>query len=92
MQLQEKGDIQELYTKWWEKEEKDPNQKCDNTDEKKDSLNELSLAYVGGVFLSVAGCLVLSLLVAFLEFMWQARKNSKYDGKVKFAYFKYLAL
>ena len=77
LQLQEKGDLQELYTKWWEIEVKDPNQNCDFTDDKKkDSANELSLANVGGVFVVLAVGLCLSFLVAVLEFIWKARQPS----------------
>ena len=83
MQLQEKGDLQELYTKWWEKEGKDPDQKCDNTDDKKkDSANELSLANVGGVFVVLAVGLCISFIVAILEFMWKARQTS--DDQVNY--------
>jgi hypothetical protein len=83
LQLQEKGDLQELYTKWWEKEDKDLSQKCDNTDDKKkDSANELSLANVGGVFVVLAVGLCLSFIVAILEFIWKARQTS--DDNVLF--------
>ena len=75
--------MQELYTKWWEKEDKDLSQKCDNTDDKKkDSANELSLANVGGVFVVLAVGLCLSFIVAILEFIWKARQTS--DDNVLF--------
>ena len=81
LQLQENGELQELYTKWWEKEGN--NQKCDNSeDKKKDSASELSLASVGGVFVVLAFGLGLSFLVAFFESIWVARKNS--HNKVSF--------
>lgn len=77
LQLQENGELQVLYKKWWEIEGKDPNQKCDQSDDKKkDSANELSLANVGGVFVVLAVGLILSFFVAFFEFIWKARQAS----------------
>ena len=73
--MQENGELQELYTKWWEKEGN--SQKCDNSEEKKkDSASELSLASVGGVFVVLAVGLGLSLLVAFFESIWVAYKTA----------------
>ncbi|CAF0769478.1 unnamed protein product [Brachionus calyciflorus] len=84
LQLQEKGDLQELYIKWWEKEGKDPNQKCENIDDKKkDSASELSLANVGGVFVVLSIGLCLSFIVAILEFLWKARKVSNDQRSLK---------
>ncbi len=66
-----------MYTKWWEVEDKNPNQKCDTIDDKKkDSANELSLANVGGVFVVLSVGLCLSFVVAILEFIWSAKKIS----------------
>ena len=79
--LQEKGDLQELYTKWWEKEDRNYDNKCEVTeDKKKDSASELSFASVGGIFLVLAVGLCLSFLVALFEFFWKARQLS--DDKV----------
>ena len=79
--LQEKGDLQELYTKWWEKEDRNYDKKCEvNEDKKKDSASELSFASVGGIFLVLAVGLCLSFLVALFEFFWKARQLS--DDKV----------
>jgi ionotropic kainate glutamate receptor 2 len=78
LQLQENGDLQELHTKWWEKEGNVT--KCDlSDDKKKDSANELGLANVGGVFVVLALGLCLSFLVAFLEFVWKAKRISNDD-------------
>lgn len=75
--LQENGELQVLYKKWWEIEGKDPSKKCDYLDDKKkDSANELSLANVGGVFVVLAAGLALSFFVAFFEFIWKARQAS----------------
>ena len=80
MQLQEKGDLQELYTKWWQVEDIDPNQKCDQVDDKKDSASELSLESVGGVFVIMGFGIGLSLVVALIEFLCKAKKTI--DDKV----------
>jgi hypothetical protein len=80
LQLQEKGDLQELYTKWWQKEGMPEGHKCDlNEDKKKDSASELSLANVGGVFVVLAVGLCISFAVALLEFIWKARQTSDDD-------------
>jgi len=84
LQLQENGELQELYTKWWEKEDISTEQKCDSTDDKKkDSASELSFAQVGGVFAVLAVGLCLSFLVALLEFTWKAKTNA--DKKTPFS-------
>ena len=84
LQLQENGELQELYTKWWEKEDISSEQKCDSIDDKKkDSASELSFAQVGGVFAVLAVGLCLSLLVALLEFTWKAKTIA--DTKTPFS-------
>ena len=76
LRLQEKGDIQELYKKWWEKEDINTEQRCEDVSEKKDSLNELSLSYVSGVFVVTFGGLFLSFFLTFLEFVWKSKISS----------------
>jgi hypothetical protein len=83
LQLQENGELQELYTKWWEKEDITSGTKCDSIDDKKkDSASELSFAQVGGVFAVLAVGLCLSFVVAILEFAWKAKQTS--DKKTPF--------
>ena len=73
LRLQENGDIQELYTKWWMIEDKsDIN--CNN-DDNKDS-NQLYLENVIGVFIVVAFGLLIALIVAILEFTWKSKLTS----------------
>jgi ionotropic glutamate receptor len=82
--------LHELYTKWWEVEDKNPNQKCDTIDDKKkDSANELSLANVGGVFVVLSVGLCLSFIVAILEFIWKAKKISN-DQVIIYLYHSFL--
>ena len=73
LQLQEEGDLQELYTKWWMIEDKDPNQKCDSGDDKKGSAVELSIESIGGIFVIMAVGMALSLLIATIEFLHKAQ-------------------
>jgi len=83
LQLQENGELQEMYTKWWEKEDVISDAKCDSIDDKKkDSASELSFAQVGGVFAVLAVGLCLSFVVAILEFAWKAKQTS--DKKTPF--------
>jgi hypothetical protein len=48
--MQENGDLQELYTKWWAIEDIDPNKKCDQKSDAKEDSAELSLESVSGIF------------------------------------------
>jgi ionotropic glutamate receptor len=91
LQLQENGDLQELYTKWWEYEDKDQNQKCVSVDEKKDSASELSLESVGGVFVIMAVGIFLALIVAIVEFVLKAKKthDRQVSGSFKFLFYFY---
>jgi ionotropic glutamate receptor len=75
LQLQENGDLHELYTLWWTKKDI-PNIKCDTVEDKKESASELSLESVGGIFLILAVGLVCALIVAVLEFSWKAKQSS----------------
>ncbi len=74
-----------MYTKWWENEDKDPNQKCDYTDDKNDSASELSLESVNGIFVIMAIGVILSFIIAIIEFVLKAKKT--HDGKVSFKKF-----
>ena len=76
MLLQESGHLQELYMKWWEKEDINLDGKCDlYDDKKKDSVNELDFSSVGGIFLVLAVGFAISFIVAFFEFFWKARQT-----------------
>ena len=78
LQLQENGEMQELYTKWWEKEDINLENKCDfNEEKKKDWASKLDFSNIGGIFLVLAAGLVVSFLVAILEFFWNAKKVSE---------------
>lgn len=73
LRLQENGDIQELYTKWWMHEDKS-DIACDN-DDKKDN-NQLYIENVIGVFIVVAFGMLIAVVVALLEFTWKSKLTS----------------
>jgi hypothetical protein len=73
LRLQENGDIQELYSKWWMREDK-PDLQCDN-DDKKDT-NQLYIENVIGVFIVVAFGMLIAVVVALLEFTWKSKLTS----------------
>ena len=75
LQLQEKGDLQELYMKWWEKEGIDPGKHCEsNEDKKKDSASELDWDTIGGIFVVMFGGLLLAIFVSIFEYIWRTKK------------------
>ena len=76
LKLQEEQKLQMLYNKWWK--EKGVSGKCDSDEGKKDA-NALAIANVGGVFVVLVAGLILSLIVAVLEFVWKAHKNADED-------------
>lgn len=97
--MQEKGDLQELYTKWWQKEGVSPEKKCDNADDKKkDSANELNWSTIGGIFLIMYSGLVMAIVVSIVEYVWRTRQSLTLDQVyiifilrifLKFNYFYY---
>ena len=78
LKLQDEGVIQKYYNKWWKEA---ANLKCDREDKKKELASALGFENIGGVFVILAGGLVLSIFVATVEFtvkIWQ-RKSEKVD-------------
>jgi len=71
LKLQENGRIQVLYNKWWRN-----TGTCVSDDKKKDSkASSLGVANVGGIFVVLFVGLALAVVVAVLEFVWNARKH-----------------
>jgi hypothetical protein len=67
--------LSELYKKWWTKEYS--GLKCETFNEKNEkNVNVLGLSKLGGVFLIVAFVLVVSLMIAILEFTWKAKQTA----------------
>ncbi|XP_047488931.1 glutamate receptor ionotropic, kainate 2-like, partial [Penaeus chinensis] len=76
LELQEKGVIQMLYSKWW----KNTGDVCNRDDKNKDSkANALGVENIGGVFVVLLCGLALAIVVAILEFCWNSRKNAQSD-------------
>ena len=74
LQLQEKGDLQELYIKWWEKEGIDPGKDCESIDDKKDSTSELDWDTIGGIFVVMFCGLFIAIVVSILEYIWRTKQ------------------
>lgn len=72
--FQERQDIQKLYTKWWKEKS---GGKC--FEEKKTKASSLEVENVGGVFVVLIGGTAAGFLIALLEFMWRAFRNSRAD-------------
>lgn len=78
LQLQENGELQELYSKWWIKENLNRCERQEKSLSKTESASELSLASVGGVFAVLALGMCLAFIVAILEFFWISTKPQTY--------------
>ncbi|XP_068222545.1 glutamate receptor ionotropic, kainate 2-like [Palaemon carinicauda] len=76
LELQEKGIIQMLYSKWW----KNTGDVCNRDEKNKDSkANALGVENIGGVFVVLLCGLALAIVVAILEFCWNSKKNAQTD-------------
>lgn len=75
LELQEKGEIQMLYDKWW----KGPKDTC--TAEKarqSNKANALGVNNIGGVFVVLLCGLAFAVLIAILEFCHNSRRQQKH--------------
>ena len=72
MKLQDEGVIQKYYNKWWKEAS---TVKCDKEDKRKDTASELGFANIGGAFVILAVGLVLSMIVAAVEFAIKIRQR-----------------
>jgi hypothetical protein len=75
LKLQEEQKIHALYEKWWKGKNAG---NCMKDAESKDTT-ALGVANVSGVFVVLAGGLVVGFLISLLEFMWKAKSNAKKD-------------
>lgn len=69
--LVESGELTKLYNKWWFE-----NTDCDLGDKQETARNELSLRNVAGIFFILIGGLIVSLIVALVEFIFNKREKS----------------
>ncbi|XP_011303607.1 glutamate receptor ionotropic, kainate 2 isoform X4 [Fopius arisanus] len=73
LELQEKGEIQMLYDKWW----KSPGDTCKRKEKgKENKANALGPANIGGVFVVLLCGLAFAVLVAICEFCYNSRRHS----------------
>ncbi|CAF3689070.1 unnamed protein product [Rotaria sp. Silwood1] len=77
LKLQDEGVIQKYYNRWWKEA---ANLKCDEEDKRKEIASALGFPNIGGVFVILAGGLVLSMIVAAVEFHIKIRRRNK--GKI----------
>ncbi|KAH8292604.1 hypothetical protein KR054_005529, partial [Drosophila jambulina] len=74
LELQEKGDIQMLYDKWW----KNTDETCTRKSPSKQSkANALGLESIGGVFVVLIAGILVAVVVALFEFWFNFRYNHK---------------
>ncbi|XP_022217531.1 glutamate receptor ionotropic, kainate 2 isoform X2 [Drosophila obscura] len=74
LELQEKGDIQMLYDKWW----KNTDETCTRRSTSKQSkANALGLESIGGVFVVLIAGIIVAVIVAFFEFWFNFQCNEK---------------
>lgn len=72
LELQEKGEIQILYDKWW----KSPKDVCSQKKSKgKNKANSLGVDNIGGVFVVLLCGLAFAVLVAILEFCHSSKTH-----------------
>ncbi|XP_057339216.1 glutamate receptor ionotropic, kainate 2-like isoform X6 [Microplitis mediator] len=73
LELQEKGEIQMLYDKWW----KTPGDTCMRTEKgKENKANALGISNIGGIFVVLLCGLAFAVLVAIFEFCYNSKRNS----------------
>ena len=72
LKLQDEGIIQKYYNKWWKEAS---TVKCDQEEKRKDMASELGFANIGGIFVILAIGLVLSMIVAAVEFSIKIRNR-----------------
>ncbi|XP_047500229.1 glutamate receptor ionotropic, kainate 2-like [Penaeus chinensis] len=76
LELQEKGVIQMLYNRWW----KNTGDTCNREDSNKESkASALGVDNIGGVFVVLLCGLAFAVLIAILEFCWNAKRNAQID-------------
>ncbi|XP_066250744.1 glutamate receptor ionotropic, kainate 2-like isoform X9 [Euwallacea similis] len=73
LELQEKGEIQMLYDKWW----KNTGETCTRNDKGKESkANSLGVDNIGGVFVVLLCGLAFAVLIAIMEFCYNSKRNA----------------
>ncbi|XP_046667622.1 glutamate receptor ionotropic, kainate 1-like isoform X1 [Homalodisca vitripennis] len=78
LELQEKGEIQMLYNKWW----KNPGDTCTRTEKGKESkANALGVSNIGGVFVVLLCGLAIAVIVAIFEFCYNSKRSTQMERR-----------
>ncbi|XP_048525758.1 glutamate receptor ionotropic, kainate 1 [Dendroctonus ponderosae] len=73
LELQEKGEIQMLYDKWW----KNTGETCTRNDKGKESkANSLGVDNIGGIFVVLLCGLAFAVVIAIMEFCYNSKKTA----------------
>ncbi|KAJ8970839.1 hypothetical protein NQ317_014270, partial [Molorchus minor] len=73
LELQEKGEIQMFYDKWW----KNTGETCNRNEKGKESkANSLGVDNIGGVFVVLLCGLAFAVIIAIFEFCYNSKKNA----------------
>ncbi|XP_075225363.1 glutamate receptor ionotropic, kainate 2-like isoform X2 [Lycorma delicatula] len=82
LELQEKGEIQTLYDKWW----KNPGDTCTRNEKGKESkANALGVDNIGGVFVVLLCGLAIAVIVAIFEFCYNSKQITKMERRSSMA-------
>ncbi|XP_050512412.1 glutamate receptor ionotropic, kainate 2-like isoform X2 [Diabrotica virgifera virgifera] len=78
LELQEKGEIQMLYDKWW----KNKGDTCHRNDKGRESkANALGVDNIGGVFVVLLCGLAFAVIIAIVEFCYNSKKSAINDKR-----------
>ncbi|KAL1516627.1 hypothetical protein ABEB36_000512 [Hypothenemus hampei] len=73
LELQEKGEIQMLYDKWW----KNTGETCQRNEKGKESkANSLGVDNIGGVFVVLLCGLAFAVIIAIMEFCYNSKRSA----------------
>ncbi|XP_015794087.1 glutamate receptor 1-like isoform X1 [Tetranychus urticae] len=72
LHLTEKGDLTRLEHKWWF-----DRSECKSSDSKESSKSSLTLYNVAGCFYILIAGLIISMIVAMIEYLWRSRRESE---------------
>lgn len=86
LELQERGEIQILYDKWWKKLENICEKRGKN---KYTKANSLGVDNIGGVFIVLIGGLALAILVAIFEFCYYSKCGTCEEGVIKMRFLNF---
>ncbi|XP_046446543.1 glutamate receptor ionotropic, kainate 2-like isoform X4 [Daphnia pulex] len=75
LELQEKGVIYQLYSKWWKNKE----EVCNKFPQGKETKTTLGVDSIGGVFVVLLCGLAVAVLIAIIEFCWNSKKSAAYE-------------